>query len=130
MHELPKRKHNRVKHYDYSTSGAYFITICTKDREKIFWEERRGDLWSPASVPLSEIGIITDREIQKINTIYDAVRVEKYCIMPDHIHMILFIDAATDGRTQFAPTISRVVKQFKGIITKKAGRSVWQKSFL
>ena len=47
--------------------------------------------------------------------------------MPDHIHMILFID--TKRRTQFAPTISRVIKQFKGAITKKLGFSIWQKSF-
>ena len=47
--------------------------------------------------------------------------------MPDHIHMILFID--TKRRTQFAPTISRVVKQFKGAVTKQLGFSIWQKSF-
>ena len=43
--------------------------------------------------------------------------------------MILTIDTAADGRTQFAPTVSRVMKQFKGSITKQIGRSVWQKSF-
>ena len=129
MNELPKRKPVRIADYDYSTPGAYFITVCTANRAKIFWSDRKGELCSPATVPLSNIGIIVDREIQKLNTIYDAVRVDKSCIMPDHIHMILVIDADADGRTQFAPTISRVIKQFKGSITKQVGRPIWQKSF-
>ena len=82
-----------------------------------------------ANVPLSDIGIIVDNEIKRLNSVYDAVRVDKYCIMPDHIHFIISIDTDADGRTQFAPTISRVMKQFKGSITKQVGRPIWQKSF-
>ena len=129
MNELPRRKHIRITDYDYSTPGAYFITICTANREKIFWSDRRGELCSPANVQLSDIGIIVHNEIKKLNSVYDAVRVDKYCIMPDHIHMILAIETAEGGRTQFAPTISRVMKQFKGAITKQVGRPIWQKSF-
>ena len=129
MNEVPKRKPIRIENYDYSTPGAYFITVCTANREKIFWSDRRGELCSPANVPLSDIGMIVNNEIQKLNTVYDSVRVDKYCIMPDHIHMILIIDSDENGRTQFAPTISRVIKQFKGSITKQVGRSIWQKSF-
>ncbi|MBQ1211651.1 MAG: transposase [Clostridia bacterium] len=141
MHALPKRKPIRVENYDYSTQGAYFITVCTANREKIFWSDRRGELCSPADntntgdqrsplrVELSNLGNIVDAEIQKLNTLYDAVRVDKYCIMPDHIHFILSVDTDENGRTQFAPTISRVMKQFKGSITKQVGRPIWQKSF-
>ena len=129
MNNHPKRKPIRMKGYDYSTSGAYFITVCAVNREKIFWSDRRGELCSPANVPLSDIGTIVDNEIQKLNTVYDSVCVDKYCIMPDHIHMILTIDTDENGRTQFAPTISRVIKQFKGSITKQIGRPIWQKSF-
>ena len=129
MDKLPKRKQIRLENYDYSTPGAYFITVCTVNRAKIFWSDRRGDLWSPASVPLSEIGMIVDSEIQKMNTIYKAIRIDKYCIMPDHIHFIICIDSDENGRTQFAPTISRVMKQFKGSISKQIGRPIWQKSF-
>lgn len=141
MEALPKRKALRIEGYDYSIPGAYFITICTANRENILWSDRRGELRSPAKdafsgdqrsplrVELSDIGLIADNEMQKLNTVYDAVRVDRYCIMPDHIHMILTIHADTDGQTQFAPTISRVVKQFKGSVTKQAGRPIWQKSF-
>ena len=129
MNNLPNRKPIRIADYDYSTPGAYFITICTANREKIFWFDCRGELCSPANVPLSDIGMIVDNEIQKLNMVYDSVRVDKYCIMPDHIHMILTIEPDEYRRTQFAPTISRVIKQFKGSITKQVGRPIWQKSF-
>ena len=129
MSNLPKRKPIRIENYDYSTPGAYFITVCTTNREIIFWSDRRGELRSPANVPLSDIGMIVNNEIQKLNTIYDSVRVDKYCIMPDHIHFIISIDTDENGRTQCAPTISRVIKQFKGSITKQIGRPIWQKSF-
>ena len=129
MMDLPQRKSIRIANYDYSSPGAYFITVCTANREKIFWSSRRGELCSPADVALSDIGIIVDDEIQKLNSIYDAVRIDKYCIMPDHIHMILVIDTDANGRTQFAPTISRIIKQFKGSITKQIRKPIWQKSF-
>ena len=129
MNNLPQRKPIRLEDYDYSTPGAYFITICTANREPIFWSTRRGELCSPANISLSDAGILIANEIKKLNTIYHAVRVDKYCIMPDHLHMILTIDTDESGRTQFAPTISRVVKQFKGAITKQLGRPIWQKSF-
>ena len=141
MIDLPKRKSIRIADYDYSTPGAYFVTVCTANREKILWSDRRGELCSPAyntqtgdqrsplRVELSDVGKIVDVEIQKMNTVYDAVRVEKYCIMPDHIHFILSIDTDENGQTQFAPTISRVMKQFKGSISKQVGRPIWQKSF-
>ena len=129
MDNLPKRKHIRIANYDYSTPGAYFITVCTANRDEIFWSDRRGELCSPVNVPLSDIGIIVDNEIQKLNIIYATVRVDKYCIMPDHIHMILTINTSENGRTQFAPTISRIMKQFKGSITKQIGKPIWQKSF-
>lgn len=79
---------------------------------------------------LSDIGRIIDKEIQKIDSIYDGIEVNKYCIMPDHIHMIIFILGNENGRTQFAPTVSRVIKQFKGSITKQIGKSIWQRSFV
>ena len=129
MADLPKRKHIRIEDYDYSTPGAYFVTVCTANRAKIFWSDRRGELRSPVNVTLSDIGIIVDNEIRKLNSVYDTVRVDKYSIMPDHIHFIISINADENGRTRFAPTISRVMKQFKGSITKQIGRPIWQKSF-
>ena len=45
--QASKRKPIRIENYDYSTPGTYFITVCTANREKIFWSDRRGELCSP-----------------------------------------------------------------------------------
>jgi len=76
---------------------------------------------------LSEYGIIVENEIKVLSETYNLVEVVKYVVMPNHIHMIISI--SDGGRTQFAPTVSRMVKQFKGLVTKRIGFSLWQKSF-
>ena len=63
-----------------------------------------------------------------INDWYETVKVNHYIVMPNHIHMIITIER-NGGRTQFAPTISQVIKQFKGSLTKQIGFSIWQKTF-
>ena len=73
--------------------------------------------------------MVVDAEIQKLDSIYTAVKVDKYCIMPNHIHFIISINADETGRSQIAPTVSRVIKQFKGSITKQIGKPIWQRSF-
>ena len=57
---------------------------------------------------------------------YEKVSVDKYVIMPNHIHLIIVMQ---NGRTQFSPTVSRIIKQFKGKVTKQVGFCIWQKSF-
>lgn len=142
---MNKRKQTRLKNYDYSQVGKYFITICTKDNKQILWQRDIGDQLtiskSTAYVGatygrpidenrLSKIGLIVDNEVQKINEIYgEKIIVDKYVVMPNHIHMILSIEHDVEGRPKVAPTISRVVQQFKGSISKKVGDSIWQKSF-
>lgn len=123
-----RRKRIRLENFDYSSDGAYFVTVCVIRKDMSLWKNVAANcVRQNITHDLSDIGKLVDNEIQKIETIYDSITVDKYCIMPDHIHMILLID--TKWRTQFAPTISRVIKQFKGAITKKLGFSIWQKSF-
>jgi len=125
--ELPIRKNIRLKDYDYSSEGYYFITICTKDKREMF---ATIDVGTNCVRPcLSEHGKIVEKEISVLANTYDTVDVDKYVIMPNHIHMIIIISAGNNGRTQFAPTISRIVKQFKGSITKQIGLLVWQRSY-
>lgn len=139
--EMRQRKRIRLEHYDYSAPGKYFVTVCTANRETLFWSDSRGELCSPDAnddtgehssplrLNLSYTGALVEREIQKISRIYDAVFVDKYCIMPDHIHMIISIESDECGKEITAPTLSRILKQFKGSITKQLGKSIWQKSF-
>jgi len=124
--ESPVRKDIRLGDYDYSSTGYYFITICVKDRLGILG---RIDVGANCVRPhLSAYGKVVETEIAILSDVYSAVEVLKYVVMPNHIHMIISI-GNDGGRTQFAPTVSRIIKQFKGSITKKLGVSIWQKSF-
>ncbi len=129
MPNLPKRKQIRIENYDYSTSGAYFITICTANREKIFWNNVGADIIRPQNIPLSAIGKIAQQSILQIENHHTNVFVDKYCILPDHIHLILRIESEYDGRILSAPTVSTVVGSMKRWISKQAGKPIWQKSF-
>ncbi|MTI81456.1 MAG: transposase [Firmicutes bacterium] len=128
--KLPKRKSNRLIGYDYSQYGAYFITICIKDRKKLLWQNVVGATFGrPIETSLSSIGKIVDTEIAKISDVYKNVTIKKYVIMPNHIHMIIVLQPDEGRRPQVAPTISRIIQQFKGSISKKLGFSIWQKSY-
>lgn len=139
---LVKRKNIRLKDYDYSKTGYYFITICAKDRTKIFWtvgatcgRQQPHYIISDCenaevfyNTQLSEIGYIVDLEINRISQIYDNVEINKYVIMPNHIHMIVVLEP-DNGRSKTVPTIPRIIQQFKGTVSKKAGILIWQKSY-
>ena len=126
MKDLPARKPIRLKGYDYSQNGCYFITICVKDRRELFWSQPVGA--RIARPPLSDMGETVRKAIENIPHIYKSITVEKYVIMPNHIHLILLI-SEDSGRAMRAPTISTVINQLKGHVTKQTGFSVWQKLF-
>lgn len=127
--ELPVRKPNRLPNFDYNTPGAYFITICTKDRKNLFWTDVGASIARPQNPSLSKYGAIVDASIREIPLHYPAVSVDHYVVMPNHIHLLLQINTDEDGRAMLAPTISRLVQQMKGIVTKQIGHSIWQKLF-
>ena len=128
--ELLKRKPNRLKGYDYSQNGAYFITMCVKDRCEMLWNAVGARIARPQNTEdLSEYGIVIKNAINNISEQYPSVLVDKYVIMPNHIHMILLVDSSGDGRAMRAPTISTVINQMKGYVTKQIGFSLWQKLF-
>lgn len=126
---MPQRKKTRLEGFDYSSCGAYFVTICVQNREERLRKVGANCVRPHEIPPLSDIGVIAEAEIQRLGSVYEAVTVDAYCIMPDHIHMLIRIDSDADGRTQFAPTLSRIIKQFKGSLTKQIGTSIWQRSF-
>jgi len=101
------------------------VTICIQDRIAMLWENVGAD----SSCVLSKYGKIVETAILSVSQYYQGVMVDKYCIMPDHIHMILIIHRAIDGRMISAPTLSTMVGQLKRWVSKKIGFSIWQKSF-
>jgi len=117
--ELPKRKSPRIPNYDYSLPNYYFITICTHEKKCIFGFQNY----------LTSLGKIVDRHIRNIPGYYQNVLVNKYVVMPNHIHLILVLN---DGNNN--PDISLIIGQFKRGVTKEIHSidpdlKVWQRSF-
>ena len=127
--EYKARKEHRIKWYDYGSSGAYFITICTKERKNYFWTEVGAPIGRPYDFELSSYGLTVKQAINNIEKVYSLINVDDYIIMPDHIHLLLIIPNDPNGRPMAAPTISQVVNQLKGYISKQVGEPIWQKNF-
>ena len=112
------------------------MTICTGDRQNLLWNAVGADIIRQQMededfvlhLPLSEYGRIAEQGILNIPQCYPSVTVEKYCIMPNHIHMILSFSHDC-GRLIAASTLSRVVGQMKRWVSKQIGAGIWQKSY-
>ena len=127
--KLSKRKPTRLKGYDYSTPGAYFLTICVKDRKQLLSKIIVGD--DAHIIPqnkLSEIGLISDRYINNINIKYENVTIDKYVIMPNHIHLIIFLHGTMKASSP-TKNIETIIRSFKTMVTKETGLSIWQRSY-
>ena len=146
------RKPNRLKDFDYSKDGFYFITICSKNRENIFGDVIVGaDGCRPAQVALNDFGRIVDEELQKSPMIRKEIVLDHYVVMPNHVHCIVMIEQnhrgltgrEIAGRQPSAPTdvvrnrsLSSFVQGFKSAVTTRIntirnmpGEPVWQRSF-
>ena len=113
---LPVRKENRLKEYDYSNNGIYFITMCIKNRLELFGKIIEDN------IKLTEEGKISKYYIEQIHKIYNSVNIDEYIIMPNHIHMIIKVNENN-------LSISTIIKQYKMAVSKKLGYSIWQKSY-
>ena len=126
--KLPKRKLLRLQNFDYSTTGAYFITICTKDRKMLF---------APVGADSISARMVERTFLETIEQ-YDGVDSPIYVVMPNHFHAIITISRAD---MESAPTISEIVQSFKrystiqytkmvkdGVLTP-FDKQIWQRSF-
>ena len=114
---FPKRKNPRMSHYDYTQPGYYFITICTKDKKCIFG----------APCCLNPYGQAAKWGLDEIEKHTKGIKVDKYVVMPNHIHAILVL---TDNTAD----LSVVVGQYKSAVTrriheKEQNIKVWQASY-
>ena len=71
----------------------------------------------------------TEKSLIRRSVISPYISIDSYTVMPNHIHLLLQINADENGRAMLAPTISAVVQQMKGYVTKQIGHSIWQKLF-
>ncbi len=118
------RKPNRLKGYDYSQNGAYFITVCTKNKECLLGNIVGGDAYIAPQIKLSKYGKTAEKYISGIKGIH------KYVIMPNHIHMIILLCNEEGTMWASSPTsIPQLIKSFKILVTKETGISLWQRSY-
>ena len=78
---MQTRKDNRLKNFDYSSSGTYYITVCTKEKKNLFGSIVGAPFGRPFC-RLSDYGKIVDEAINNIEKKYDRTRIDKYIIMP------------------------------------------------
>jgi len=120
--DLPNRKSPRIPNYDYSLPNYYFVTICTHNKKCYFG----------TSSFLNEFGKIAEECILNISKRYPGVLVDKYVIMPNHIHVILIFEERKNNSN--SANLSHVIGQYKMSVTKLTHNlnpeiTVWQRSF-
>lgn len=143
MENHKNRKLNRLKGYDYSHDGWYFVTICAKNREHFFGEI------TGANIELSEIGKIARKCWEEIPTHFPNIKLDEFIIMPNHIHGIIIIEnnivennnyrnknfcslQQQPWQTKWAYSLSSIVRGFKIGVTKYNNTRLqftWQKSY-
>ena len=139
--ELPMRKHPRLRGYDYSSNGAYFITFCVEGGHEMLGQiVGRGTPDAPCTVELSEYGINLRNTIDFVNKNFGNITIEKYVIMPNHVHMIVVVDNDDDAEKKDnggasgmpRPTNALIPKLFSSIkryTNKLAGFNMWQDTY-
>ena len=93
---LHHRRSIRLKNYDYSQNGMYFVTICTQGWKCLFGKVAENDKGEMICV-LNKVGKIAHDEIQKTEQIRDNVRIDCFIVMPNHIHAIIVINNPSVG---------------------------------
>ena len=150
---FPKRKHPRLKNYDYSQNGYYFVTICAANRRCVFGTHQSvgrglapaenihhpvGREPAPAAqnsrIVLTPRGEIAKQQLAALEKRYDFVRVDQYVIMPNHIHMILVLEGKAGASPR--PTLSDILCAYKSLTTRTCnvafntpGEKLFQTSF-
>ena len=143
------RRSIRLPDYDYTTPGAYSVTICTLNGKCMFGEINNGKM------RLSEFGKIVQEEWERSSVIRNEIEMDAFVVMPNHIHGIIFIldintnsNVGATGRSplrrpkskhKYGPapkSLGAFVAGFKSIVTKRIniirgtpGTSVWQRGY-
>jgi len=131
-----RRRSIRLENYDYSQAGAYFVTICTRDRACLLGEIVNGEM------RLNEVGQIVADAWKWLAVQYAHVELDMSILMPNHLHGIIMIcDDIRRGGSRTAPTetrkpLGRLIGAFKTVSTKRinelhltSGGPFWQRNY-
>lgn len=140
---MKPHKSIRLKGYDYSRAGAYFVTICTHNKECLF-----GDIVD-GNVALNDFGRVVDSEWLKTAEIRKNIILDKYIVMPNHFHgIVLIVENDDSGKARLATTqwnvpiktkpgsLPVIVGSFKSAVTRQInlmrgtpGKELWQRNY-
>ncbi|PZV17051.1 MAG: transposase [Pseudanabaena sp.] len=124
--EIHHRRSIRLQGYDYSQSGAYFVTICTFQRQHLFGEV------NDEKMQLNVNGQIVSAIWQQIPRHFPTVELDEFILMPDHLHGIIVISEQAEQSISLAT----IIQNFKSVSTRKinkitqnSGVSIWQRNY-
>jgi REP element-mobilizing transposase RayT len=140
MQRSEERKKTRLKEWDYSSEGYYFVTICVKDRLCVFGEVKDDEMF------LNGLGNIVKKCWEEIPGHFDGVELDEFIVMPNHVHGIVIVkenDSVAVGNRYICSLqktnrntmlLSKVLGAFKAAVTRDQNRIssehfAWQKSF-
>ncbi|MDY6017849.1 MAG: transposase [Oscillospiraceae bacterium] len=141
---LPERKLHRLKSWDYSQNGYYFITVCTKDKRALLAKVGNAVPGVPKNslnLHLTPIGKIVKTAWEGISKIDDNIKTDLFCIMPNHIHGIIIIENqeydVSEAERRGRRSLQDIVRGFKSVSTREYNKIVpeseknklWQSSF-
>ena len=150
MDNLHHRKQLRLKNYNYSQSGYYFVTICTHDRQNLLRNIAGCGSQCPsvldlntaplANMELTEIGMQIENSILNIPSLFACANIDQYIIMPNHLHIIIVINGKgghlSDTGGHGNPPLQDIIGRFKSFTTyeynkiyKTNGNIIWQRDF-
>ena len=118
--QLPQRNHPRLKNYDYSAPGAYYVTICTHNRHCLL-SRIVGRGLAPAEteeVVYSHWGKIAEKQLKSLEKRYSYVKIDRYVIMPNHIHTVIILTAEAAGASP-RPTLMDIMCVYKSLTTRE-----------
>lgn len=148
--QVHHRQSYRLKGYDYSLEGLYFVTVCVQDKRCLFGNIEEGEMM------MNDVGKMVEAELLNTMHIRDNMIIHEYIIMPNHLHFILQITHRRGGLNppantkeeslnhstkdscypggcnpplRCSNTIGAMVRGFKGAITRKIGYSIFQRNY-
>ena len=131
--DIHHRRSIRLRGYDYSSDGAYFVTICTQNKLCLLGNVINGEM------AINETGKITEQCWLQIPIHFPIAKLNAFIIMPNHLHGIIELcdDQNIVEANNYSPirargtslTIGSIVRGFKIGVTKLIGRSIWQRSY-
>lgn len=126
------RKQIRLKEYDYSQNGAYYITLCTHKKQKLFGEISDATLSSFPNRP----DLLIEKWLHETENKFTNTKLDYFVIMPNHVHLILFLTGDHIGSP-----LPQIIDWFKTMTTneyingvkkglyKPFEKHIWQRSY-